>query len=569
MRNIVIIGCLFILCLVSCEKEYDSNNIFSKHKKIIEDYPFILPVNFGEYNKAKITKSTNGTGYHFNFCREMLDTSQIYQEEVKPGVIYTEIPIKGRLFCRTTSECINGSSNNDDFVRAKMFYVKKEFCVEDSLSERIITMIPTIGYTANYESFSYLNMPNFTGTIITSSLNGDPIDVWGIKKGYIVFGEFDKENKDSVFASLEFSDYPYEGVSNGVNTKSHNMDDTLDACYVVVKYTIKYGSIPESYTTTIIDPSENNNRDLFIPLVGGGVLADEEENTRYYTAIIHNNFCNSESVNNVFYCVKNTDLELKAKSAQNDSCIFFCWKQHNKVLSHRPEITIKMDDNYDITAKYQPIINKSCYELAKLATDTLLDYKIDSLRMFSRSTKYEGGVARREDGSFYNLTGGTESSISITLEPGVKYSSIFHTHPQNSCIPSAADICALYINLSRYSEQELFRFGIITENVVLYLNLVDKDKVTMVDFFTNLAKIKGHDKVQDKLYKSYIRRAIKKMGRVDEASRYMVCLEELSPFFSDIGLSVSCSVKDNNGTIPYWYNVSNDSEGEILLNECF
>jgi hypothetical protein len=70
--------------------------------------------------------------------------------------------------------------------------------------------------------------------------------------------------------------------------------------------------------------------------------------------------------------------------------------------------------------------------------------------------------------------------------------------------------------------------------------------------------------VQDILYTSYIKRAIKKMERVDEASRYMVCLEELSPFFSDIGLSVSCSVRDNNGTIPYWYNVSNDSEGEVL-----
>ena len=210
--NIIIIGFLIVLTSVSCEKEYDSLGLFTEEVLVNEHGQFILPVNFGEFNKAPNTKVTQGSTYYFNFDPSMLDVSGVVQKEVKPGIIYTETPLKGVLYCRTTSDYICSESDKCNIVQAKIFHIKKEFCLKDSLSERLITMIPTAEYYASDKDFSYLDMPGFTGTVITSSIEGEPIDVWGMKNGRIGVGKFLKDDVDSVFAKLEFYESPDQVV---------------------------------------------------------------------------------------------------------------------------------------------------------------------------------------------------------------------------------------------------------------------------------------------------------------------------------------------------------------------
>ena len=426
-------------------------------------------------------------------------------------------------------------------------------------------MIPSTEYYESNAEFSYLNMPGFTGTIITSSLDGDPIDVWGVKNGVIGLGEFRKDDADSIFASLEFFESPAAAMSRGIATKGGIMDDTLDACYVVVSYVMRNGFIPNVFIGYFEDPKENGQREPQIP--SGGPLMDEDINTVYYTATIHSKFCNAESTSNTYNCLKDTELVLKAKSSQSDSCIFFCWKQDNTIISFSPNINIVMINNIDLTMIYQSGDDKECFELAQMATDTLLHAKIDSLRRYTNVTDLESGIAVRENGTYYQLTGGSESSIPLVLDSGTKYIGVYHTHPSNNCIPSGKDLCMMFRNLSKYSENRVIKFGIITDKEIMLLNLRDTTK--MLNYFTNLASGKGYMDVDGFLNKNFIYPAEIEMSYVSESNRHMVCLQQMLSLFSEMGIDASYSVKSSSDEVAGWYNALYDNNGSVILDRCF
>ena len=333
--NTVLLVIILLVTFVGCEKEYHQIELNVAEKDFRKDVPFILPINFGEYNISNITKSSEETAYHFSFDPSMLDYEGTIQKEVKPGVIYTETPLKGVLYCRTTSDYIGNESDNANAVQARVFHIKKEFCLKDSLSERLITMIPTADYYASDTKFSYLELTGFTGTVITSSLEGELIDVWGMKDGRIGVGKFIDDEAKSFFAKLEFFELPNQSIYANTLTKSDHAD-TLDACYVVASYTIKNSIFPTIFTDYIFDPIGNTPPDPELQLPGGGMLPDEpdeDEGTIYYRATLNTKFCNEQNTVTSLFCAKNSELELAAKSSNSDSCLFFCWKIEDKVYT--------------------------------------------------------------------------------------------------------------------------------------------------------------------------------------------------------------------------------------------
>ena len=556
---------LILFVLVSCEREYDYS-VGTLNGTAPESYPFLLPINFGEYNCSQFTKSSEDTNYRFDFNPTMLDSVNSIQKEIKPGVIYTQTPLKGRLFCKTISKYLSSVTDSIMLTPAKMFHIKKEFCIKDSLIERIITMIPETKYYENNSQFSYLDMPGFTGTIITSSLDGNPIDVWGVRNGYIGLGRFSKDAEDSVFARLEFTDSPYSFTQYDYATKS-SMDDTLDVCRVVARYTMKHGFVMDLSLAWFVDPVKGPPTTQWQYPSGGGPLPDELEGSVYYTATVNSKFCNEEISSSNLSCIANSNLELVAKSSSSDSCIFFCWKSEDGVVSYTPKLVVTMDKNYTFTTIYTSINDKDCYSTAKIVTDTLWQSKIDSLRAYTNRTKRESGLARRSGGDYYQLKGGTENNIRIDLEYGTTYTNVDHTHPNNNCIPSGADLCQIFKNIGRFSRNQTFSFGIITENEMMILKIDDIDK--SLKFLEEINRVYGNEYSQVFFEENYIVPTLIKMNTVKESDRHMICLQELLPFFSEMGFSVGYSINnDINGSFE-WYNAVMDNDGSVILDRCF
>lgn len=566
-NNIIIVGILFLFALISCEKEYDSIGLLTEEKITFQRIPFILPINFEEFNISLITKSPQESGYSFNYNPAMLDTARSFQKEVKPGIIYTETPLKGTLFCKTSSEYLGEKLENESFIPAKMFHIKKEFCLKDSLSERIVTMIPTSEYYKTDSAFSYLNMPNFSGTVITSSLEGEPIDVWGVRNGCIGFGHFLKNNQDPIFARVEFSSSPNPSEYENTLTKSDSMDDTLDVCHVVANYTIRNNINPLILSQIIKDPIGNRPPGPDWQYPGSGFTPDEEEEgSTYYTATINTKFCNSENTSNTLYCSVNTDLKLDAKSSTSDSCIFFCWKKDGKVHTHEPSFVIMMDKSYTFNVIYHSNDNQACYELAKTYSEAAFIYKMDSLRMVMNNTQKETGLAKRSDGTYYRLTNGTEHSIKIIFENDIKYDYIYHTHPGGFCVPSTKDMLTLLLMVNhakpRINDYGIFRFGIITENDILSLKVKDTAKVK--GFLNYLIVEYGNAKAEKMLKRKYIA----------PITRFMVaynankCLQRSVPFYENIGLEVYYSLKEQSGEVK-WKYVSVGNDNTIDYSECY
>lgn len=562
--NIIIIGFLIVLTSVSCEKEYDSLGLFTEEVLVNEHGQFILPVNFGEFNKAPNTKVTQGSTYYFNFDPSMLDVSGVVQKEVKPGIIYTETPLKGVLYCRTTSDYICSESDKGNIVQAKIFHIKKEFCLKDSLSERLITMIPTAEYYASDKDFSYLDMPGFTGTVITSSIEGEPIDVWGMNNGRIGVGKFLKDDVDSVFAKLEFYESPDQVVYEGTLTKS-DPADTLDACYVVASYTIKHNVSPIIFTDFIFDPIENTPPDPGLQLPSGGLL-EEEEGTIYYTATVNTKFCNSENASNSLLCAKNSELELEAKSSESDSCIFFCWKIGGKVHTHEPSFVITMDKSYTFNAIYHSSDNKACYELAKTVSDAAFIYKMDSLRMVMDRTQKETGLAKGSNGRYYRFTNGSELSIEVNFETSVDYDYLYHSHPSGFCLPSGQDLLILFgmVGGQRINDYNLFRFGIVTQNDIMALKV--NDSIAFVNFIGSIySEFQGDaDRAAIHIQENNICPIIEQM----EVYNKNICLQEIVPLFNSMGLGVYYSSREQSGEVK-WKYVSVGNGNTIDYSECY
>lgn len=168
----------------------------------VQKYPFLLPVHLSTWNLLPPTKSSVEEDSSFVFSYSLLDSVRILQEEIKPGKVITQTPLKGELFCRSVSFLPSGSDAPCDIVKARLYHIRYEDCLQSLSSEYLATMIPGWGQEQRDTSYSYLNMPNFTGSILFSDLSGCLMDVWEVAEGRIFECTLDKKEGQTLKRGL-------------------------------------------------------------------------------------------------------------------------------------------------------------------------------------------------------------------------------------------------------------------------------------------------------------------------------------------------------------------------------
>lgn len=549
--------CLASLLLASCVKEIrivlsgEENAVFLYSRDI-------LPVDLSRYNLLGQTKSSAGFA-PFSFSYPLLDSASTFQEEVKPGIVFTQTPLKGRLYC-SLEEGDNPSVSN-----ARMFHVRYENCLQNKTDEYIVTMIPAREQRDN--SFSFLNMPDFSGVILFSSLSGEFRKMWELGDGGVVNASL--QPGDSLIRSGTVTFYaPAAGHSLGGTQSPDNPEEDvpvldggkLTECIVIEVYRRRY---PVQGFWELVNYVENSQQprpdDPDAPAGGGGPV--EEEKDVLYTLTVESEFCSGQVESSTFYYPQKSEALLFARSSGNDSCIFHCWLNGTAMVSTSADLTVKMTRDYSFRAKYQHISNKDCYKLAKFSTDSLLRTKIDSLRKYTYDK--EKGVARRGDGSYYQMKGGSSVNIPAPAEPGIKYSLVYHTHPSQYCCLSPGDLITFYLMITRdrYTALPDFHFGVITNGGILTLNVSDLQKLKA--YFAPLIS-KSSEEAKEIINRD-MELSVSEMSGSDDYESY---LQEAVPFFEQIGIS-TIYTREGEKRSEIWSGVHySPGTGDLLWKDC-
>lgn len=561
---------LFVLLIISCSKDESCFELADKSLVTKGGYSnFILPFDIS-YGGVLTKGGTCGDEYDFEFSGTMLDSTTVVQKEVLQGVVYTLTQFREELLCSTTSKFISTDADIvDGLVSAKVFHLKKEFCLNDSVVERIITMVPTERERGEDQDFSYLYMPNFTGTILTSSLEGEMVDVWGVRCGRVYYGTlWDGTDKD-LFAKVTF----YTSGNNhevGVLTKSQN--DTI----------VNGGDIPECIVVSyrvmglIPDPSEENI-DYVVKKIGpgyrlndgpegGGTSAqapkDELPGVVYHKLTVKSEFCDGMLFTTESNHTVNSEVTVKAQSSNNDSCLFYSWSQNGELYSHKPNFTVVMDSAKEFLATFHSAKSGACYELARIVANSELASKIDSIRAYTKQNKVEAGFAQRSDGSYFQLLRGVSESLPCNLEDGWKYISLVHTHTHGDCIPSGGDLsklCGLLIS-NRMAERRNFQFGILAGDNIMILKI--DDTASFIKFFTDILRqgvssgLVG-EYIQDMYIKDIVNNTVS-LEEDEYVCDNLLALEMFMPLAKKMSLNVLYSAVSSG--IETWYKIEMTDE---------
>lgn len=548
-----------VLLLVACVKETGITPSGKKNAVFLYSRD-ILPVDLSPYNLLGQTKSSASFA-PFSFSYTLLDSAFTFQEEVKPGIVFTQTPLKGRLYCSL------GEGGNRSIINARMFHIRYENCLQNKTDEYIVTMIPAREEGDN--PFSFLDMPDFSGIILFSGLSGEFRKMWELGDGGVVNASL--QPGDSLTSPVTLTFYlPAAGNSLGRTKSPDNPEEdileldggTLTECVVIEVYRRRY---PIQGFWELVNYVENSQQprpdDPDAPAGGGGPGENEDEKDVLYSLTVKSKFCNAQVESSTFYYPKKSEALLFARSSGNDSCIFHCWLNGTALVSTSADLTVKMTRDYTFTAKYQHISNKDCYKLAKFSTDSLLRTKIDSLRKYTYDK--EKGVARRGDGSYYEMKGGTSVNIPPPAEPGIKYSLVYHTHPSQYCCLSPGDLITLYLMVTkkRYTTLPDFHFGVVTQDGILTLNVSDLEKLKT--YFKPLIG-RSTEEVK-KLIEKNIRKFVKRMSSSNDHESY---LQEAVPFFEQIGIS-TIYTRQGEKRSEIWSGVHySPGTGELLWKDC-
>ena len=84
------------------------------------------------------------------------------------------------------------------------------------------------------------------------------------------------------------------------------------------------------------------------------------------------------------------------------------------------------------------------------------------------------------------FTQNDKGKVISELSPKYKYLNYIHNHPSNNPIPSLKDLIAIYTVMKKNLayDDDLFRFVITTDQLILYFYVVDKKK--LIDYFNEL-----------------------------------------------------------------------------------
>lgn len=133
------------------------------------------------------------------------------------------------------------------------------------------------------------------------------------------------------------------------------------------------------------------------------------------------------------------------------------------LLSNRSSLSIKMDKDRSVSARYVSQADGGCYKLARFATDTTLMKEIEGIRRKTGNTHKEHSTSKRANGTYYKNEG-EEGSINTNFEQGMKYINRFHTHPVFNIFTSASDLLTLrsMVKDGRIHNMKDFIYGTVT-----------------------------------------------------------------------------------------------------------
>ena len=476
---------LFLLFAASCAKNQIDRSVIETRKiqKMISE-GFILPVDLSSYGFLNgpfipLTKAGAASTSYMPPVDSLIDRMKAKQISYPDGIVYTQVPFK--MNGLNVKGAFSGSRKtiSNSIVPIKCFYIRMENCFKQSEEEYIVTMIPSAFQVTSDPDYDFLDKPNFDGIILYSQTDGTYLRTRIYSRGIIEEGRMLQEE-------CEIADKTYIGFYNATNIRTKTepiQEDTLITLYVTA------GRPPRPYVMP-----DFPQYDIFLPPIsekekpplggepiepGNKPLADLE-----CTLIVRQGGCSQQ--NNFWKCEKGSDIIIQASSPSPD-CIFLCWVENDLLLSNRPSVSIKMDKDRSILARYVSQADGGCYRLAKFATDTMLMKQIENIRRQTSNTKKEHSTSKRADGTYYKNKG-EEGSIKANFEQGIKYKNRFHTHPVSNIFTSAADLLSLRVMVKDglIFNKEDFIYGTVTDSKILCLQI--KDLTKFMGYFDRITK---------------------------------------------------------------------------------
>lgn len=395
--------CLFFFLLpASCAKNQTDRTCSETDRKLLKDGPdaFILPVNLSPYGFLNgafpLTKGSDGDTPYMPPVDSLIDRTKTKQISNLDGIVYTQVPFKSN-----ETRCMSSFSGNlktlgESVTPLKCFYISMENCFEQSEEEFIVTMIPSAFQVTSDPGYDFLDKPNYDGIILYSRTDGTYLRTRIYSRGLIEEGRMLSEESD-------MTDKTYIGFYQLVmlRTKTESIkEDSLISLYVTA------GKPPRPFIKrdhAHIDIPLPHVSEIERPPVGGGDPADNGSSPDMEcTLVVRQGGCHQNTT--VWKCEKGSSIIIKASSSSPE-CIFLCWTENDLLLSNRSSVSIKMDKDRSVSARYVSPADGGCYKLAQFATDTTLMKEIEGIRGKTGNTNKEHSTSKRANGTYYRIVG--------------------------------------------------------------------------------------------------------------------------------------------------------------------
>ena len=519
-----------------------------------------LPFNLNKFNtiNRNDTKSSSSDTIIFSLDSSMLNWNNASQINRDNGLVFTQIPFNFNdtpIFAAISDKIETLSKHT---VPLKSFYIIAEDCFNNEKMEYIATMIATKKYYEENNEYDFLNMQNYSGIVLYSDSTGTIFKTSSVNQGII---------NEITLTHTHSPNSTYIGFynNNAVITKSQEDTGydlgTLNAIFITADRDnksgdkIKIGRHPESISQEtpekVVDYTDKPNL--------GGIMLNE------YTLTIIAAGCHNES--QTITASQGKSIKVIAENP-SDTCIFMHWEYDSDIISNNRTVSVTINNNTCIVAKYIGASSGICFDLAQLASDTLLKANINSLLDSTMRDSFEHGYKLCSNGTkIYGK--GTDEYLKYSGNSDQTYTERYHTHPPDSTtFCGGADIwtlyCMVYKNQIREEDIPNFRYGMIAYNTsgfheVHIIKITDKTKL--------LQFLNSYDK--DTFKKRFETEAFKSHGYDDILLRYTRML-------NNMGLSLtrgkfSADYTYNSSAFIRWHKIDYRTENDttkILINDC-
>lgn len=493
----------------ACKDYITAPENIDKFKNNDSSFKGILPINLEEFNiiKKNGTKSSSANTAKFLLDSSMLNWSDILQENRINGIVFTQVPFK--MNDSTVSAAISNDieSLKDYKVNIKSFYIVAEDCFNNVKIDYIVTMIPTKEFYDENKNYDFININNYSGIILYSDTTGNIFRAKSVKQGIF--------SKIYLSSSISTSNSKYIGFFNNqpTLTKSDPVFDGGELNTIVIYADNNDGYGEKVKIGVYIESVSQDNPQKVVgykesTMIGGG-RSDSSYLFNNCTLNVYTVGCLQELLR-TFVVPYGKSVTVNAKN-HSDTCIFMQWLYDGDILSNNKSINLTLYENTSITASYIGKSNEVCFELAKLASDSLLKANINLLLDSTKRDSLEHGYKLQSDGTkIYGK--GTKGNLSYRHNPGQTYIERFHTHPPDSTqFCGGADIWSifwmLHKNQIRDEDIPIFKYGMIAYNTggfheVHILKITNKNR--LLQFFSNYDKKRFTEEFEEHVFRQSI-----------------------------------------------------------------